>query len=80
MRRSLERLLDLKEEQGLLDGPAISDARGQAYKTRDIDDCFHDVLEDLFATNHSLFPSHISSMQTLRERYQVFWTYRKSSD
>jgi hypothetical protein len=80
VRRSLERLLDLKEGQGLVDGPAISDASGQAYKTRDINDCFHDVLEDLFATSHSLFPSHITSTQMLRERYQVFRTYRKSSD
>jgi hypothetical protein len=80
VQRSLERLLDLKEAQGLIDGPAISDASGQAYKTRDIDDCFHDVLEDLFVTNHLLFSNHIASRKMLRGRYQVFRSYWKSSD
>jgi hypothetical protein len=46
---SLDRLLDLKEEaQGLRDGPAISDTVGRLYRTRDIDDCFQEILEDFF--------------------------------
>jgi hypothetical protein len=74
VRQSLERLIQLK------DGPAISDVSGHLYKTRDIDDCFQEVLEDLFATQHHLFPNHISNIQMIRERYQVFQTYRKTSD
>jgi hypothetical protein len=50
------------------------------YKTRDIDDCFQEVLEDLYSTQHELFPTHILTVQMIRERYQVFRTYRKSSD
>jgi hypothetical protein len=80
VRRSLERFLDFKETQSLIDGPAISHVNGQAYKTRNIDDRFHDVLKDLFVTNHSLFLNHIASTQMPRERYQVFRSYRKSSD
>jgi hypothetical protein len=78
--RSLERLVDLKESQGFKDGPAISDVSGQLYKTRDIDNCFQEVLEDLFTTQDELFPNHILSGQMIRERYQVFRTYRKLSD
>jgi hypothetical protein len=39
-----------------------------------------EVLEDLFATQHELFPNHILSGQMIRERYQPFRTYTKSSD
>jgi hypothetical protein len=80
VQRSLEQLIDLKESQGFKDGPAISNVSDQLYKTRDIDDCFQEVLEDLYATQHELFPSHILNGQMIRERYQAFRTYRKSSD
>jgi hypothetical protein len=80
VRRSLERLIELKESQGFRDGPAISDVTGHLYKTRDINDCFQEVLEDLYSTQHELFPTHILTVQMIRERYQVFQTYRKSSD
>jgi hypothetical protein len=81
VRRSLERLIQLKESQGFRDGPAISDVTGQLYKTGDIDDCFQEVLEDLYSTQHELFPTHILTLQMIRrERYEVFRTYIKSSD
>jgi hypothetical protein len=80
VRQSLERLIQLKGSQGFKDRPAISDVSGHLYKTRDIDDCFQEVLEDVFATQHHLFPNHISNVQMIRERYQVFRTYRKMSD
>jgi hypothetical protein len=42
---SLKRLIDLNESQGLKDGSAISDLTGHLYRTRDIDDCFQEILE-----------------------------------
>jgi hypothetical protein len=81
VKRLLERLVNLKESQGFKDGPAISDVSGQLYGTRDIDDCCQqEVLEDLYATQHELFPNHILDGKMIRERYQAFRTYRKSSD
>jgi hypothetical protein len=77
---SLDRLLDLKEAQGLRDGPAISDMGGRLYQTRGIDDCFQEILEDLFQAKHHLFPTHIIDSSILRQKYQVFRTYHKLSD
>jgi hypothetical protein len=77
---SLNRLIDLKEAQGLKDGPAISDATGRLCRTRDIDDCFQEILEELFQSKHHLFPAHINDVSMLRQKDQVFRTYQKSSD
>jgi hypothetical protein len=77
---TLQRLLDHKLSGGFVDGPAISDVEGTLYKTRAIDDCLHEILEDLFDSRRELFPPNIASVENLRERYQVFRTLRRTSD
>jgi hypothetical protein len=80
VRRSLERLMVMKSKKGLVDGPAISDLEGRVYCTRDMSDSLLEILEDLFDTHRHLFPIDITSKEFLRERYQAFRTFRRTSD
>jgi hypothetical protein len=65
---------------GFADGPAISDSLGRAYTTKDImSDSFLDVLGDLFDTDRVLFPLDITSKGLMRERYQAFLSFRRTS-
>jgi hypothetical protein len=43
-------------------------------------DSLVEVLEDLFDNERVLFPVDISSKEILRERYQAFRTFRRTSD
>jgi hypothetical protein len=46
---SLVELFDnLKEQSGFIDGPAISDTKGQVLTPIHIDACIHEVLEDIY--------------------------------
>jgi hypothetical protein len=62
------------------DGPAIADLGGRAYSTRDMSDSLIEILEDLFDSERALFPADITSKEILRERYQAFRTFRRTSD
>ena len=80
VKMSLRRLMDLKAAQGFVDGPAVSDPRGRAYSTRDMSDSMVEVLEDLFDNERVLFPADIISKEILRERYQAFRSFCRTSD
>jgi hypothetical protein len=80
IKASINRLIMLKESQGRVSGPAISDETGVIFSSRAMDDALHEVLEDLFATKRNLFPPTIESVDELRKRYQVFRSFRRSSD
>jgi hypothetical protein len=80
VRDSLDRLMKLKAATGLLDGPAISDQSGRGYSTRDMTDSLVEILEDLFVSDRSLFPADINSVDDVKARYQVFRSYRRTSD
>ena len=80
VRFALNRLMALKQEQGFVDGPAISDETGHVYSTRALDDCLHEILEELFDLNRELFPPVITTKEELKKRYQVFRTFRRTSD
>jgi hypothetical protein len=80
VRESLERLMAYKATIGFKDGPAISDIKGRSFSTRDMSDSFLEVLEDIFDTDKGLFPPDISSKEKIRERYQAFRSFRRTSD
>lgn len=80
VQRSLKRLMDFKAARGMSDGPAIADLGGRAYSTRDMSDSLIEILEDLFDSERALFPADITSKEILRERYQAFRTFRRTSD
>jgi hypothetical protein len=77
---SLERLMALKARRGFVDGPAISDLQGQVYSTRDMSDSLFEILDDLFDSHRHLFPVDILSKEMMKERYQAFRTFRRTSD
>lgn len=56
---ALKQLIDLKQEQGFIDGPAISDEHGIVHSTRVINNHIHEILEHLFDLKRELFPPHI---------------------
>ena len=72
--------MELKAQRGLVDGPGISDLNGKAYSTRDMSSSLIEILEDLFDTNRAFFPLDITSKELLKDRYQAFRSYRRSSD
>jgi hypothetical protein len=77
---SRNQLIGLKKNQGRISGPAISDTSGVIFASRTMDDALHEVLEDLFVTNRSLFPATIEDVEQVLERYQLFRSFRRSSD
>jgi hypothetical protein len=80
VKASLARLMTHKTSIDFIDGPAISDKKGRSYSTKDMTDSFLEVLEDLFETDRHLFPPDITSKEILRERYQAFRSFRRTSD
>jgi integrase len=80
IRESVVRLMALKANQGVMDGPAISKENGNSFLSRAIDDSLFEVLEDWFGSNQNLFPPNFDSTQDLRKSYQVFRTLQRTSD
>jgi hypothetical protein len=77
----IERIIKLKEKQGLVDGqPAISDETGRVLNSSTIDQGMHEVLEELYVTNKELFPSSIKAKEDIISSYHAFRTFRRSSD
>ena len=56
-----------KAKQGFMDGPAISDLKGDLLSSRVIHDSLLEVLEDLFESNQGLFPSKFETALDLRK-------------
>jgi hypothetical protein len=78
---SLKRLMDFKARKGFKTGPAISDLQGQVFEPKALNDALLKILEDLFDYHRELFPALIStSKEMLLQKYQAFWTLRRTSD
>jgi hypothetical protein len=80
VKEAVDDLIKIKEKIGLRDGPAISDSAGIALKSMDLNDCLHEILEDLFDNKRELFTKHVLDKELLRKSYQVFRTFRRTSD
>jgi hypothetical protein len=80
VRLSLKRLMDFKRAQGFIDGPAISDLRGNILSHRSLNEGVLELLEELFETHQELFPASIVDKEVLRKRVQVYQTLRRTSD
>ena len=80
VKQAIDDLIDIKEKHGFTDGPAISDSLGVVHSIGSINDCLHDILDDLFENNNDLFPKHISDKEALHKSYQAFRTFRRTSD
>ena len=80
VKNMLERFLAFKRQAGFEDGPAIANAQGKMYRTKDIDDMLHEVLIELLEEQRDLFPVDIQSEELVRKHYQCYRTFRRSSD
>jgi hypothetical protein len=69
----LARLMAHKTSMDVIDGP-------RSYSTKDMTGSLLEILEDLFDTDRQLFPPNITSKEILRERYQAFRSFQKTSD
>jgi hypothetical protein len=76
----IERLMRLKEKQGLIDGPAISDEKGRVLNSSTIDQGMHEILEELFMMERDLFGPSIKGKEDILESYHAFRSFRRSSD
>jgi len=79
VRRTLDRLIELKRSANLTQGPAISTVDGKVLSSKTMDDILHTVLIDIFITDNTLFPPNIDSVEKVRNSYQCFRTFRRSS-
>jgi len=79
IRRIILRLINLKESANLIDGPAISTMEGIVLNSRIVDDILHAVLIDLFLESDNLFPPKVDSIEKLKNSYQCFRTFRRTS-
>lgn len=75
----IQALLKIKAEQNLSDGPAISDSKGFVLSSSVIDNLMHEILEQLFDTQKELFPKIINNVEDIRENYQAFRSFRRTS-
>jgi hypothetical protein len=77
---SLEHLRKKKQDLGFVNGPAISNLRGEVLTTWSLDDTFCEILEELFETARDMFLSHIKTLEDVRLKYQGFRSFRRTSD
>jgi hypothetical protein len=80
LRKAVESLLWVRQQEGRTSGPAICDSAGVVWTTLVANKILHELLEILFSINSSLFPKHISSFGDIREAYHVFRSFRRGSD
>ena len=56
MSQVVKRLIDENEKLGWINGPAITNHKGQFYSSRDSDGVIHEVLEEMFDESKQLLP------------------------
>ena len=78
--KAVERLLREKERLGWIEGPAIANSRGELYSASDLDCLLHEVLEELFDEDKTIFPPDIKTKENLIESYHCFRSFRRASD
>jgi hypothetical protein len=80
VRKVISDLIAVREDQGLIDGPAICDKDGVQWTTARANDMLHELLEELLIQDPSLFPSHIRSQEAILAKYHVYRSFRRASD
>ena len=80
VKHCIERLIQIKKEEGQVQGPAISDHQGYLVSTQTLDKYLHEVLMELYEEHVSLFPPTIQSVEEIVPQYHCYRTFRRSSD
>jgi hypothetical protein len=76
----IQRLQELKEKQGLVDGPAISDKKGRVLTSTIIDQGMHEVLEELYDKDKDFIPPSITSKEEIASSNHAFRSFCWSSE
>ena len=76
----LTRILETHRQLGRKDGPAISDFKGVITSSAHLNSLFHESLNELYEEDSTLFPVTIKESSLIVERYQVYRSFRRSSD
>jgi hypothetical protein len=76
----IESLVNLKQQQGLRDGPAISDANGRVMTISSLNGALYEVLEEVYEANPECFPLSIKSKEDIYSSYGVYRSFRRASD
>ena len=76
----VERLLVLKQKQGLKDGPAISNDEGYLLPAKEMDLCLHELLMEVYAARPDMFPPTINTVEDIVENYKCFRSLRRTSN
>lgn len=79
LRHVLNRLIVSKQQLGIVNGPGISDNKGFVIDPAAIDEMLHEILCELFNEHPTLFPPGIENENDIKEGYQCFRTFRRSS-
>ena len=73
-------LITEKESLGLKDGLAISNTMGKLIEPSEIDEMLIEVLVVCYQEDKVLFPADMDIEEKLRDSYQCFRTFRRTSD
>lgn len=76
----IARVLDEKADLGITKDWMISNHLGIKFESSEFNDILHQILEELFESQKSLFPPFITSKEDIHDSYHCFRTFRKSSD
>jgi hypothetical protein len=68
------------QEEGRLDGPAVSNAAGCVLTASEIDNMFHNALIRVLAVSPDLFPPDIQTPEDIKAKIQSFRSLRHSSN
>jgi hypothetical protein len=73
-------LLQEKKSHGQVDGPMFSLLNNVIITTHALDDMLTEILEEIYDMNPESFPLSITDKDDISRNYQVFRTFRRSSD
>ena len=72
-------IIVIQEEFGRSLGPAFTTAQGQQLSTREINEGFLEVLQEIYDKTKSKFPPEITDQFEIDERYNVYRSLRHTS-
>jgi hypothetical protein len=75
----VQRLQELNQKQGILDGPVILDEKERVLTSTIIDQGMHEILEELYNKHKDLFPPSIVTKEDIPSSYHAFRTFCRSS-
>jgi hypothetical protein len=80
IRDRIEDFLQEKRLLGFTSGPAISDHKGKLFSLRELNDMLWEALIKIFEEDVELFPRKIKDQTEIRNYYQCFRSFRRTSD